>query len=182
MAPASAALKTPQALFDLTCANYSGGNAFSCLDDQNSNASEPQPFLRPMGGLRMPPKDTAVELVATPRRDLLAFRLRGQITEDAVETMADAMTAAFKEFDEVDVLIILCQFEGVSGSAVFDADALGAQAQSIFNIRRYAVVGAPDWAERMIDTLKFFSPVDARTFSPDEEAKAWRWIDGRESE
>ena len=39
--------------------------------------------------------------------------------------------------------------------AVFDLEAMKAQAQSTRHVRKYAVVGAPDWAEAMIN---FFAP------------------------
>ncbi len=59
---------------------------------------------------------------------------------------------------------------------MFDTKALSAQAQSARHVRKYPVVGAPDWAETMINFLAPISPVEARTFDLEDEEEAWDWV------
>ena len=47
------------------------------------------------------------------------------------------------------------------------------------HVRRYAVVGAPAFAEAMIRLFDPVSPVDARIFDPHERDQARTWVEGK---
>jgi hypothetical protein len=114
---------------------------------------------------------------ATSRPTLLAFDIVGKIDQVAIEEMAHRIDAAFAAYDRIDILLIMLDFEGMETAALFDPDALGAQARSIRHVRKYGVVGAPAWARAMIEVFDFVSPVDAKTFDLAEEADAWAWVE-----
>lgn len=44
-------------------------------------------------------------------------------------------------------------------------------------MRRYAVVGAPHAAGRLIDAMAHVTPIDARTFEAGDVAAAWAFVD-----
>ncbi|MCG6114006.1 MAG: STAS/SEC14 domain-containing protein [Mesorhizobium sp.] len=117
-----------------------------------------------------------IRKLPAPEPGLHAFETMGKITKADVEFMADALKPAFERDEEVDILIVMRDYDGIEVGAVFDTKALSAQAQSARHVRKYAVVGAPDWAETMINVMSPISPVEARTFDLEDEASAWVWV------
>jgi hypothetical protein len=113
----------------------------------------------------------------SPRPDLLIFEIRAKITKPDIEWMAAEADAAFAGRGEVDMLIVMSNYEGAELGALFDGDALGVQARAARHVRRYAVVGAPVWAEAMINLMSPLTPVEEKTFALADEAAARRWID-----
>lgn len=112
----------------------------------------------------------------SPRRDLLAFEIRKKITKSDMEWMSHVVDRAFDAHDEVDMLLIMTNYEGAELGALFDGDAMSVQARSNKHVRRYAVVGAPAWASAMINVFGSVSPVETNTFGLEEEASAWTWV------
>lgn len=117
----------------------------------------------------------------TERADLLGFTVDGKIEKEDIEWMARRTEAAFATLDEVDIILIMRNYDGAELSAVFNAEAMKAQADSAKHVRKYAVVGAPLWAKMMINAFSPLSPVEARTFELAEEAEAWTWVNAREA-
>ena len=119
--------------------------------------------------------------IATARPDLFAFEVRGRIHEPGIEAMARTLQRAFDRMGEVDILIIMRHWDGIDLCAAFDWESLKAQARANSHVRKYAVVGAPGWAEAMINLLSPLTPVDEKTFDLAAEAEAWTWIGGDSS-
>jgi hypothetical protein len=115
----------------------------------------------------------AVRPVPTTREDLLAFRISGRVERDDMHRMAELANAAFDRFETVDMLMIFENFAGRDTGALFDAEAMKAQFRSLINVDRYVVVGAPDSARSMIETMGSIIPVKAMTFDKGDEEKAW---------
>ena len=120
---------------------------------------------------------SAISRRASPRPTLLAFQVAGKIDRPAIEDMAHQIDTAFDAYDRIDILLIMADFEGMEAAAIFDREALGAQARSVRHVRKYGVVGAPAWARAMIEFFDFLSPVEAKTFDLAEEADAWAWVE-----
>lgn len=115
----------------------------------------------------------------SPRPDLLAFEIRDKIPKADIEWMSGIVDRAFDAHKEVDMLIVMTNYGGSTLGAMFDGNAAAVQARSLRHIRRYAVVGAPGWAEAMIELSGKVSPVETKTFELAEEQDAWRWVDQR---
>lgn len=111
------------------------------------------------------------------RPDLLVFEVIDKIDRPAIEGMAAAVDAAFEQYDQIDILIVMTLFEGADAAAVFDAKALNVEGRSLKHVGRYCVVGAPGWLEAMINVSGVLTPVETATFRLDELAEAHRWID-----
>lgn len=127
----------------------------------------------------MPSAAPKASIAALPamRPDLLAFEIRSKIEKEDIEWMARRVEEGFERFDTIDMMIVIPHYEGAELGAVFDAEALKAQMRSARHVRRYAVVGAPAWAEAMINLLSPLSPVEAKTFAAGEADAARRWVD-----
>jgi hypothetical protein len=121
--------------------------------------------------------DRSIARRDSPRPDLLIFDIRAKITEPDIEWMAAEANAAFERFDEIDMLIVMSNYDGADLGAIFDGEALGVQARAARHVRRYAVVGAPAWAEAMINLFSPLTPVEEKTFPLADEAAARRWVD-----
>ena len=99
---------------------------------------------------------SSITQLRASRPDLFAFEIAGRIHEPDIAAMARTLQAAFDRLGEVDILIVIRQWDGLDVSAAFDGEALKAQALAIAHVRKYAVVGAPAWAKAMIN---LFSPL-----------------------
>jgi hypothetical protein len=120
----------------------------------------------------------AIRRRAAWRPDFFEFEVRGRIRAGDLGAMARLLEAAFARWDEIDVLIAMPDWQGIDAGAALHPRALRAQARSNAHIRRYAVVGPPDWAGRMIEAFDPLTPVDARVFAPGAEAEARAWVLG----
>lgn len=118
----------------------------------------------------------AIRSVETGRPDLLGFEVWGTVGMNDIERMAGTVEAAFHTVGIVDIIIVMHHYDGVDLAAALDPAGVRAQARAIRHVRKYAVVGAPGWAEAMINLMSPLSPVEARTFSLNEEAEAWDWV------
>ena len=121
----------------------------------------------------------AVHPVPTTRDNLLAFRITGRVEKDDMHEMATMANAAFDRFETVDMLLIFENFAGRDTGALFDGEAMKAQFRSLGSVGRYVVVGAPDSARSMIETMGSVLPVNAMTFDKGDEEKAWVELDAR---
>jgi hypothetical protein len=119
---------------------------------------------------------TSIRRLPTTADRLLAFEISDGITKQDVEWMADQVRPAFASNDAVDILVILRTYTGLDAGAVFDVKALTAQARSALHVRRYAVVGAPDWVETVLALMDPIVPVQTRTFALEDEPLAWEWV------
>lgn len=114
---------------------------------------------------------------SSDRPDLLIFEVRSKIAKSDIEGMAEAVEGAIDTLGEVDILLIFARFEGATLGAVFDVEATKVSPRSTAHVRRYGVVGAPNFAKAMIHLFDPVIPVDAETFDLDDLAVARSWID-----
>jgi hypothetical protein len=119
----------------------------------------------------------AIERIEEERASLLAFRIDGRVERDDIEAMAREVLAAFEERGEVDMLILLEDWDGISAGAILSRERVEAQVSAVRHVRKYAVVGPPDWAAALIDGFDRILPVDARTFEAGDEAAARAWLE-----
>jgi hypothetical protein len=63
----------------------------------------------------------------SPRADPLIFDVRAKSTKPDIDWMAAQAAAAFDRFEEVDMPIVMSNYDGAELGAIFDGDALGVQ-------------------------------------------------------
>lgn len=140
-------------------------------------ASRTDPALEGAGGTA----SAAIVRQPSDRPDLLIFEVRAKIAKSDIERMAREVEAAIDTHSEVDILLIFATFDGATLGAIFDVEATKASLRSNAHVRRYGVVGAPAFAEAMINLFDPVTPVDAETFDLHELAAARAWIDRPDS-
>ncbi len=111
--------------------------------------------------------------------DVYAFRIKGEISAEDLQAMANTMNAAFDANSSVSMLLIFDQYDGVEAGAGLDLQTLRSQFRSVLKVDKYAVVGAPGFASTLINVMDILIPTDARTFKPAEEDEAWEFIGTR---
>lgn len=121
----------------------------------------------------------ALSRVPTTVPSVLAFEFSGRIESQDIDAMAEQVNDAFDRHDTVSLVLIFRDWQGIDASAALDPDLFAAQARSLTNVNRYAVVGAPEAARGMIDALDPLIPVDAQTYGLDEESEAWGFVGAR---
>jgi len=124
----------------------------------------------------------AVKEIPTDAENVHAFRVAGHLDAEAMEALAEYMNTVFDRSnreDEVHMLFDLSEYTGSDNSALFRSEVVKSRWRSLGNVGKYAVIGAPDVAARMIELFDFLIPVDARTFSAGEREAAWTFVGTR---
>ena len=105
---------------------------------------------------------------------IYAFHIIGKVTSDDMSAMAAYMNEQFDRHDKVSMIMIFDIADGAESGASFDWEVIKSRVRSLRKVDKYAVVDAPERAERMIAAMDKFIPVDARTF--DTEDAAWDFV------
>ncbi|QBF32644.1 STAS/SEC14 domain-containing protein [Thalassococcus sp. S3] len=122
----------------------------------------------------------SIQQIMTDTPSVYAFRIAGHIDDDASEALAKFMLCVFERHDEkVDMLMDLTAFTGSDWDSLLDGDVIASRFKSLSEVRRYAVVGAPENAAKMIGFLDKIIPVEAKAFDASESDAAWRFVGAR---
>jgi hypothetical protein len=108
--------------------------------------------------------------------DVYAFRINGEIESEDLSQMAALMNTAFDTHEAVSMLLIFAPYDGAKAGAALDLEVMTSQFRSITKVDKYAVVGTPFFAATLINVMDKIMPIDARTFSHEEEAAAWDFL------
>ena len=111
--------------------------------------------------------------IQTAAPNVYAFRIIGHMTEDDTEALAKYVGTAFDKPGKVSMLLDLSGMTGRDLDAMFDGDVSKTNLRSLRGTEKYAVVGAPDFAARMIGWFDRVIPVDAQAFDTIDEAWAF---------
>lgn len=117
--------------------------------------------------------------IATDTATVHAFRIRAEIGADDLQAMGAAMNRAFDRHPSVSMLLIFETYDGVEGGAGLDLETLSANVRALASVDRYAVVGAPAAAARLIEMMDKIIPTRARTFDTADAPAAWAFVGAR---
>lgn len=124
--------------------------------------------------------DPALHLIMTDRPDALAFSVQGKLTSADVAGFSAFLEERLREYSKVDVLVRLDgSFPDFDPALLFSGNTWATKFSAWRNLRRYALVGAPQMLGGATDFLGAMMPFDVRTFAADQEDQAWKWIDAR---
>jgi len=124
------------------------------------------------GKLRHP----ALSQLETKRDDVYAFEIDGHLSAAETDKIYAALEEAYQEHDRINLLIRIGRFDGFDWSTLFSESTFMGKLHAIKHLRRYAVIGGPDW---FATAIRIFDPlfrVEVRHFGYEAEAEAWRWI------
>jgi hypothetical protein len=118
----------------------------------------------------------AVTQIPTNSPTVYAFKVDGHIDDDTSEAMAKFMNEVFDRTQSVNMLLDLRGFLGSDWDSMLDGDVLESRFRALSHVARYAVIGAPDKAAKMISLMDTIIPVEAKAFDADEADQAWRFV------
>ncbi len=98
---------------------------------------------------------------------------------DASEAMAEYMNQVFDQNDKISMLLDLTGFTGSDWDTMLDGDVIQSRFRALSHVDRYAVIGAPENAAKMISFMDKIIPVDARAFDASEAQAAWKFVGAR---
>ncbi len=133
-------------------------------------AAEPPEALKAEG--------PAFRFLPTSREDVLAFEINGVISSEEMPGVIREFETFLGHHDKVRLLNRMKHFGGIDPSIFMQGGLVSMKLAAMQKVERYAIVGAPRWMCRIIETLNpVFPDLDMRTFPADQEDKAWVWLD-----
>jgi hypothetical protein len=107
---------------------------------------------------------------------ITGFRASGKLeATDYRDVVLPALDRAFSE-GEVRFLIVLTDFKGMAGGAVWEDLKVGVE--HLRGWRRIAVVSDIDWVTHLTGLFGWMTPGEVKTFGLDQEDEAIAWVAG----
>ncbi len=126
-----------------------------------------------MSGTHMHPALTRLQ---TERDDVFAFEISGKVSTEEVDAVYQILEKAYDKHDRINLLVRIGRYDGFDIGALFSDVTYAGKLHAIRHMRRYALVGGPEWMGNM---MSFFNPLfrmEARHFELEDETAAWQWI------
>jgi SpoIIAA-like len=125
----------------------------------------------------------ALRFFPTSKHDVLAFEINGVISSQEMPSIIKEFETFLERHEKVRLLNRIKHFGGIDPAVFMQSGLISMKLAAMQKVERYAVVGAPGWMRKIIETVNpAFPDLDMRTFSADEEADAWVWIGAEPSE
>lgn len=122
----------------------------------------------------VPPPPPSVHRIRTTHDSVRAFTLDGPIRAGDVRMIADDLDAAYARHGSVRLLLRVDTY-GVRASA-FTENLVQMKLDALQHVKKYAVVGGPDWIKNIIALMNPITTIDMRHFDAEEEEAAWAWV------
>lgn len=110
------------------------------------------------------------------REDLIAYRIAGDLSVSNYDAIIDRLIVQLDK-GPFDLFVRVERMGRIEWGALRDVRVRRLKREGMSKIRRYAIVGAPDWIEGLVKLVNPFINVEARAFGEDREAEAWAWLD-----
>ncbi len=128
----------------------------------------------PKAGKFQPP---AFRFLPTSKDDVLAFEINGVISEKEMPEVIKTFEIFLERHQKVRLLNRIKRFGGIDPAIFMQSGLLSIKLAAIQKVERYAIVGAPGWMCKVIETVNpAFADMDMRTFPEDRESEAWAWL------
>lgn len=118
-----------------------------------------------------------IRRINSDRDDLFAFEITGHITAADVDSVYETLARAYDAHPKVDLLVRMTNYDGWDWNVIARETTLVAKTRALKHIRRYAVVGGPDWIAGMIRLFEPFFAIEMKHFPGDRETDARAWLD-----
>tara|TARA_R110002167_G_scaffold45324_3_gene136219 strand:- start:13682 stop:14455 length:774 start_codon:yes stop_codon:yes gene_type:complete len=120
---------------------------------------------------------SSMRIIRSSKDDVMGFEINGAMTADAVSAVMTELNKFLEAHDKVRLLARIDHFNGVDPAVFMHSGLLSMKLAAMQKVERYAVVGAPGWMHKAIETMNpLFPDIDMRPFAADKEAEAWHWL------
>ena len=108
----------------------------------------------------------------------IGFKISGKVTAEDYEVMVPKLDEAISTHGKVNLLMVMGDFEGISGLDAFKAD-FNFGTHQYRKVDKAAFVGDKKWLEWVVKIMDPFTRrTDEKLFEPDEIIEAWDWLLG----
>lgn len=121
--------------------------------------------------------EPAIRFLPTSRDNVLAFEIDGMITAEEMPAVIEEIESLFADHDRVRLLNRMTDFGGVDPAIFLQQGLVSMKLVALGKVERYAIVGAPDWMNRLIETMNpVFEQMEMRAYPANREDQAWAWL------
>jgi hypothetical protein len=124
----------------------------------------------------------AIRLIETTRPDVIAFEVAGKIRSEDMRLLVSTFDDALKAHERLSVLVRVNDFDGVSLDALRNDALWTVKMRGLRQVERYALVGGPNWLDKILHGVAPMVRTETRHFGHDEEDKAWEWLEAKPAE
>lgn len=135
-----------------------------------------------------PPKNSptqtpAFRFLPTSKDDVFAFEINGVISAQEMPEVIKTFETFLGRHEKVRLLNRIKHFGGIDPAVFMQSGLVSMKLTAMQKVERYAIVGAPGWMRKIIETVNpAFSDMDMRTFPADQENEAWAWLGAEPAE
>ncbi|HSP85154.1 MAG TPA: STAS/SEC14 domain-containing protein [Psychrobacter sp.] len=124
-------------------------------------------------------KSSAIRFLPTNKENVLAFEVDGVLSLNEMPSVTQKLEQFFNDHDTVRLLARMKNYGGFDPSILIHSNGLiSMKIAAMKKVERYAIVGAPSWMCKLIETLNpVFPKVDMKTFTADHENDALVWLE-----
>lgn len=112
---------------------------------------------------------------------LFAFELDGRVTCGGVDALCERLSEAVRSGTGLKVLAVIKRYDGFDPSILIDRKYLELKLSLLRHVRRYAIVGGPDWIAYQVTLWNPLLRMELRHFAANEEAEARAWLLGTDT-
>lgn len=121
---------------------------------------------------------SAIRFLPTNRENMLAFEIDGAMSSEEMPKVIQKLEAFLANHGQVRMLNRVKHFGGFDPSILMQSGLFSMKLSAIKQVERYAIVGAPGWMRKLVDTMNpLFPGMDMQTFAADQEEEAWAWLE-----
>jgi len=118
----------------------------------------------------------AVRRLESSNAQVFAVELRGHASAADIENFYGLLEGAYTLHDRLDLLVRLNDCDGVDWNDVARNTTREGRSHAHDHIRACAIIGPADIVRQLRDFLALAGDRELRTFRPEEEPEAWRWL------
>lgn len=121
----------------------------------------------------------AIQFLPTNKDNVLAFEVDGVLSANEMPNVTQKLEQFLSGHDTVRLLARMKNFEGFDPSIlVHSSGLLSMKVDAMKKVERYAIVGAPNWMSKLIETVNpLFPKMEMKSFSSEQENEALAWLE-----
>ncbi len=124
-------------------------------------------------------KSSAIRFLPTNKDNVLAFEVDGVLSASEIPNITQRLEAFLEGQDSVRLLARMKNYSGFEPSILIHSGGLlSMKIDAMKKVERYAIVGAPKWMSKLVETVNpLFPKMDMQAFTAEQESEALAWLD-----
>lgn len=126
-------------------------------------------------------KSGAIRFLPTNKDSVMAFEVDGVLTASEIPNITQRLETFLEGQDSVRLLARMKNYSGFEPSILMHSGGLfSMKISAMKKVERYAIVGAPNWMSKVVETVNpLFPKMEMKSFSTEQESEALAWLDAK---